>query len=85
MAKKRTETPVNGYPLANRMRASAHDIWLAGLGAYSRAGKEGGRLFERLVELGESVERTARDQVARPFRIAEQQATIEQLEQYITG
>lgn len=75
MAKTRTESPVNGYPLANLIRASAHDIWLAGLGAYSRAGKEGGRLFERLVELGESVERTARDQVARPFRAAEQQAS----------
>jgi poly(hydroxyalkanoate) granule-associated protein len=75
MAKTRTESPVNGYPLANRIRASAHDIWLAGLGAYSRAGKEGGRLFERLVELGGNVERTARDQVARPFRLAEQQAS----------
>ncbi len=61
----------NGYPLAMLIRESAHDIWLAGLGAYARAGKEGGRLFDSLVDLGESVERKAREEVSRPIRAAE--------------
>lgn len=62
----------NGQHLSEFIRTSAHDIWLAGLGAYSRAGEEGARFFESLVRLGESVERRAREQVARPFRVAEQ-------------
>ncbi len=71
MSSKKSSSDQNGYQLANLIRTSAHDIWLAGLGAYSRAGKEGTRFFESLVTLGESVERTAREQVARPFRVAE--------------
>jgi poly(hydroxyalkanoate) granule-associated protein len=61
----------NGYPLAMLIRNSAHDIWLAGLGAYARAGKEGSRLFESLVDLGGAVERRAREEVSRPIRAAE--------------
>lgn len=61
----------NGYPLAILIRESAHDIWLAGLGAYAKAGKEGSRLFDSLVDLGESVEKKARDEVTRPIRAAE--------------
>jgi poly(hydroxyalkanoate) granule-associated protein len=71
MSGKKSSSDQNGYQLATLIRTSAHDIWLAGLGAYSRAGKEGTRFFESLVTLGESVERTAREQVARPFRVAE--------------
>lgn len=71
MSSKKSSSDKNGYELARLIRTSAHDIWLAGLGAYSRAGKEGTRFFESLVTLGESVERKARQQVARPFRVAE--------------
>jgi poly(hydroxyalkanoate) granule-associated protein len=63
----------NGYQLGSLIRTSAHDIWLAGLGAYSRANKEGSRFFESLVELGAAVEKKARNQVSRPFRAAERQ------------
>ena len=63
----------NGYQLGSLIRTSAHDIWLAGLGAYSRANKEGSRFFESLVELGAAAEKKARNQVARPFRAAERQ------------
>lgn len=71
MPSKKSPGSANGHQLAALIRTSAHDIWLAGLGAYSRAGKEGSRFFESLVALGESVERRAREQVARPFRVAE--------------
>lgn len=38
------------------LKASAHKIWLAGLGALSVAEEEGSKLFKRLVERGETFE-----------------------------
>jgi len=42
--------------LQNDVKASAHKIWLAGLGAMSLAGEEGSKLFKSLVEKGEDFE-----------------------------
>lgn len=39
---------------------TAHQIWLAGLGALAKAEQEGTRLFESLVQEGEQVEARAR-------------------------
>lgn len=39
------------------IKESAHDIWLAGLGAFALAGEEGGRLFKSLVKKGEGLEK----------------------------
>src|SRR5512146_3038625 len=39
------------------IKESAHDIWLAGLGAFALAGEEGGRLFKSLVKKGEGMEK----------------------------
>jgi poly(hydroxyalkanoate) granule-associated protein len=39
---------------------SAHQIWLAGLGAFSMAQQEGGKLFESLVKQGEQMEKRTR-------------------------
>jgi poly(hydroxyalkanoate) granule-associated protein len=39
---------------------SARQIWLAGLGAFSKAEEEGGKLFESLVKEGEEVEARTR-------------------------
>ncbi len=38
------------------LKESAHEIWLAGLGAFSLAGEEGGKLFKQLVEKGSELE-----------------------------
>ena len=38
------------------IRDSATNIWLAGLGAFSKAQEEGGKLFEALVKEGEAVQ-----------------------------
>ena len=38
------------------LKDSAYDIWLAGLGAFSLAGEEGGKLFKQLVEKGSELE-----------------------------
>ena len=41
---------------AARIRESANQIWLAGLGAFSKAQQEGLKMFETLVEEGEKVQ-----------------------------
>jgi poly(hydroxyalkanoate) granule-associated protein len=38
------------------LKESAHNIWLAGLGAYSVAGEEGSRLFKQLVDKGSELD-----------------------------
>lgn len=38
------------------LKDSAYNIWLAGLGAFSLAGEEGGKLFQQLVEKGSELE-----------------------------
>jgi len=43
--------------LATMIRDSATQIWLAGLGAFSKAQEEGGKLFDGLVKEGEAVQR----------------------------
>ena len=42
--------------LAVRIRESANQIWLAGLGAFAKAQQEGAKMFEALVEEGEKVQ-----------------------------
>lgn len=44
-------------PAIPMLKESAHDIWLAGLGAFALAGEEGGRLFKSLVKKGEGLEK----------------------------
>lgn len=39
------------------LKESAHEIYLAGLGAFALAGEEGGRLFKQLVKRGEGMEK----------------------------
>lgn len=75
---KKMRTKTNGaaseHSLAIVIRDSANQIWLAGLGAYAKAGEEGTRMFDSLVALGERVESSAREQVFRPLRAAENKA-----------
>jgi len=40
-----------------KIKESAHEIWLAGLGAFALAGEEGGRLFRSLVKKGQGMEK----------------------------
>ncbi len=44
-------------PLAATAKESAQQIWLAGLGAFSRAQEEGGKVFEALVKEGLNLQR----------------------------
>ena len=49
MAAKRS-----GTNLAQAVTQSGHEIWLAGVGAFSTARKEGSKLFDLLVEEGKA-------------------------------
>ncbi len=43
--------------MANSAMASAQQIWLAGMGAFSRAQSEGGKVFETLMKEGQNLQR----------------------------
>ena len=45
---------------AQTVRDSAHQIWLAGLGAFAKTQEEGARMFESLVQEGRVVEERTR-------------------------
>ena len=47
----------SGPQLSNAVKESAQQIWLAGLGAFSKAQEEGGKVFEALVRDGLSIQR----------------------------
>ena len=46
--------------LVTAIRDSATQIWLAGLGAFAKAQKEGGKFFDTLVKEGEAVQKQAK-------------------------
>ena len=46
-----------GSELPRTVKDSAQQIWLAGLGAFSKAQEEGGKVFEALVKEGLSIQR----------------------------
>jgi poly(hydroxyalkanoate) granule-associated protein len=56
---KAIEKP-KGFPL---IKESAHEIWLAGLGALSLAEDESGKLFKALVKRGKVFEETTKGRV----------------------
>ncbi|MEO8124734.1 MAG: phasin family protein [Burkholderiales bacterium] len=56
-------------PLAHTVKDSAQQIWLAGLGAFSKAQAEGGKVFEALVKDGISLQR--KTQTAAEDKITE--------------
>ena len=47
------------------VKESAHEIWLAGLGAFALAGEEGGRLFKSLVKKGEGLEKMNKARIGK--------------------
>jgi poly(hydroxyalkanoate) granule-associated protein len=47
------------------IKESAHEIWLAGLGAFALAGEEGGRLFKSLVKKGEGLEKVNKARISK--------------------
>jgi poly(hydroxyalkanoate) granule-associated protein len=65
------KSPENDPLLAGKIRDSARQIWLAGLGAYTKAEEDAGRFFERLVNEGEQLESLTRGVVEKQIRSVE--------------
>jgi len=80
---KDVATEATENQLAVKVRESANQIWLAGLGAFAKAQQEGAKMFEALVEEGEKVQertRTAADERLAEVR-AKASGTWDKLEQ----
>jgi poly(hydroxyalkanoate) granule-associated protein len=71
LADEATENKVlaQARDLAVKVRESANQIWLAGLGAFSKAQQEGAKTFEALVAEGEKFQERTKD--AADERMAE--------------
>jgi len=54
---KKTASGLFDSQLASTVKDSAQQIWLAGLGAFSKAQEEGGKVFEALVKEGVTLQR----------------------------
>ncbi|MEQ9547741.1 MAG: phasin family protein [Marinobacter sp.] len=61
----------NDPQLAGKIKDSARQIWLAGLGAYTKAEEDAGRFFERLVQEGEQLEDKTRGVVEKQIKTVE--------------
>ena len=59
----------SAVPLAGAVKESAQQIWLAGLGAFSKAQEGGGKVFEALMKEGSSIQR--KTQAAAEEKISE--------------
>lgn len=74
-------TRLDDEQLASAVRASAQQIWQAGLGAFAKAQQEGARAFTRLVKDGTELQKRARqvedatDTVARAAERASRRAS----------
>jgi poly(hydroxyalkanoate) granule-associated protein len=51
------ESARHGNPMAAAVKDSAQHIWLAGMGAFSKAQAEGGKVFDALVREGQNLQR----------------------------
>ncbi len=60
-SKKKTETSSN--VVVAEIEKYSRQIWLAGLGAYSKVSKDGSKLFDSLVKDGEKVQKVAKTEV----------------------
>ncbi|OZG73400.1 poly(hydroxyalkanoate) granule-associated protein [Hahella sp. CCB-MM4] len=55
-----TEEKQNSKQVSQKIKESARQIWLAGLGAYNKAEEDAGKVFEKLVQEGEELEKKTR-------------------------
>ena len=53
--------------LADSVKASAQQIWLAGMGAFAKAQAEGGKVFDKLVKEGTNLQRKTQGMAEEKF------------------
>jgi len=63
------------FQLAAKIRESANQIWLAGLGAFAMAQKEGLKMFDTLVEEGEKIQEKTKAEADERLAEARTKAT----------
>lgn len=83
---KNTENTVDqeqSSHLSEKIKESARQIWLAGLGAYNKAEEDTGRIFEKLVKEGEEIESLTRGVVEKQFKAVE--GRVEDVKEKATG
>jgi poly(hydroxyalkanoate) granule-associated protein len=61
--------------MAQSVLDSSHQIWLAGLGAFSQAKQEGAKLFETLVKQGENLQDRTKRAATETAAVAREAAT----------
>lgn len=84
MAKKAKKAAVaTGEQLVAKIRDSANQIWLAGLGAFSKAQQEGAGLFNSLVKEGEAVQK--RTKQAAGETVAQLRGRVAEMQENATG
>lgn len=85
MAEKKAATPASllDGQLASTIKDSAQQIWLAGLGAFSKAQEEGGKVFEALVKEGVSLQK--KTQAVAEERIGGVTSKVSHMADGITG
>ncbi len=71
MSEENDKKPENDAQLAAKIKDSARQIWLAGLGAYTKAEEDTGRFFDRLVQEGEQLENKTRGVVEKQIKSVE--------------
>ncbi|KEF32363.1 hypothetical protein D777_00997 [Marinobacter nitratireducens] len=71
MSEENDKKPENDPQLAAKIKDSARQIWLAGLGAYTKAEEDTGRFFDRLVQEGEQLENKTRGVVEKQIKSVE--------------
>jgi hypothetical protein len=69
--------------LAGTVKDSAQQIWLAGLGAFSKAQEEGGKVFDALVKEGATLQR--KTQAAAEEKIGEVRPALGQARIHLRG
>ena len=66
---------IGEQPTAKQVMDSAQQIWLAGLGAFSKAQTEGKKVFETLVSQGAKIEQRTRHVAEATIETAKEQAS----------
>lgn len=72
---------------ADPVRDSAHHIWLAGLGAFTKAQEEGSKMFDALVQEGQAMQRKAQATAEEKLSEASQKMSslAQEIESRATG
>ena len=78
-----SDTVSDDGQLSNKIKDSARQIWLAGLGAYTKAEEDAGKIFEKLVKEGEEIENLTRGVVEKRIKVVED--TVEGVKEKANG